>query len=578
MRTLQALLVPALLASSAALAADADAIWFGGPILTMDDKAPATQAVAVKAGRIVALGSKAAVLRAERGKTTVLHDLKGRTLLPGFVDGHGHFGFVGLQAQAANLLPPPDGPGASIAALQAAMRAHIATAPTVKAYGLALGLNYDDSQLAERRAPTRHELDAVSTDIPIIVTHQSGHLSALNSKALALAGITAESPNPAGGAIQREADGRTPNGVLEETAHFAAIMKLLPKFTLEQGLAMLADAQKIYAANGYTTVQDGRTDPPTLALLGAAAKMGRLELDIVAYPDLVMNAANPALSGPLMSRSYAGHFRIGGVKLSFDGSPQGKTAWFTQPYLQPPEGQAAGYSGYPAFPGAGEAARWVDMAYAKNWQLLVHANGDAAIDELLRTEAAARAAHGGGEGGGDGGGDRRTVLIHGQYLRADQIAPLASAGIFPSLFPMHTFYWGDWHRQSVAGPERATFISPTGAVLAAGQRFSIHHDAPVTFPNAMRVLDSAVNRTTRSGHTLGPDQRLSPEVALKAMTIWPAYQHFEEADKGSIALGKRADLVMLSANPLRVKPSTIKDITVEATIKDGRTVYERPKG
>ena len=172
------------------------------------------------------------------------------------------------------------------------------------------------------------------------------------------------------------------------------------------------------------------------------------------------------------------------------------------------------------------------------------------------------------------GADRRTVLIHGQFIRPDQIAPVQALGIFPALFPMHTFYWGDWHRQSVAGPERAAFISPTGMVLRRGMKFSIHSDAPVTFPNSMRVLDSAVNRTTRTGFVLGPDERISPYVGLKAMTLWAAHEQFEEASKGSLEPGKRADLVILDRDPLKVARAAIKDIKVIETIKDGVTVWQ----
>ena len=148
-------------------------------------------------------------------------------------------------------------------------------------------------------------------------------------------------------------------------------------------------------------------------------------------------------------------------------------------------------------------------------------------------------------------------IDHGQYLRArDQVPELKELGIFPSLYPMHTFYWGDWHRESVAGPERAENISPTGWLLAEDMRFSIHSDAPVTFPNSMRLFDSAVNRTTRTGRVLGPQHRLTPMQALKAMTIDAAYQHFEEASKGSLEVNKLADLVILDKNPLKVEPAT----------------------
>lgn len=556
-----------LLGSGSALAANADTIWFGGPILTVNDTAPTAEAVAVKGGKIVAVGTRTQVFAAEKGAATVAADLKGRTLIPGFFDAHGHFSQVGVQAVSANLLPPPDGPATSIPQIQAIMRDFIATSPVVRQYNIAIGFDYDDSQLVERRSPTRQELDAISTTIPIILTHQSGHLGAYNSKALALAGITATSPDPSGGVIVREADGKTPNGVLEENAHIAVLIKLFPKFSPAEGMKLVQAAQKIYAANGYTTVQEGRADPGTLALLTGASAAKLFDLDVVAYPDLVMNADNPALRGPLMSRSYTDHFRYGGVKLTFDGSPQGKTAWFTQAYFVVPAGQKADYRGYPSFPAPGDAQQWVDVAFRNNWQLLVHANGDAAIDQLITTVAAAEKQF--------PGSDRRTVLVHGQYLRADQIPQLKKLEIFPALYPMHTYYWGDWHRTSVAGPERAAFISPTGAVVDAGMKFSSHHDAPVTFPNSMRVFDSAVNRTTRSGYVLGPDQQISPEVALKAMTLWPAWQHFEADRKGSIAVGKDADFVILSANPLTVPPATIKDIKVDATIKAGRTVYTR---
>jgi len=287
---------------------------------------------------------------------------------------------------------------------------------------------------------------------------------------------------------------------------------------------------------------------------------------VVSYADIVTLGDDPILHGPLMSRSYTNHFRIGGVKLTFDGSPQGKTAWFTQPYFKVPTGEKKSYAGYPAFTDA-EALQWYSLAYKNNWQMLTHANGDAAIDQMIKTVRAAEAAY--------PGNDRRTVLIHGQFLRADQVAQLEELRIFPALYPMHTYYWGDWHRQSVSGPERAENISPTGWLLEKGMKFSIHSDAPVTFPNSMRILDSAVNRTTRTGYVLGPKQRIDPLVALHAMTIWPAYQHFEEATKGSLEVGKNADLVILSENPLTTNPAKLIDIKIDETIKNGKSIYRR---
>ena len=544
--------------------AAADAIYFGGRILTMNDAQPEVESVALKDGKIFALGARPEMEKLHKGRKTRMIDLAGKVLLPGFFDAHSHFSQVGLQAISANLLPPPDGPVKSIAQLQAALTEHMRTSPAVKQYGIVIGFDYDDSQLAERRSPTRQELDAVSTDSPVLIIHQSGHLGVYNSKALAMAGITAETPNPEGGVILREADGKTPNGVLEENAHFAALLKLLPKFTPEQGMELIEAAQNIYLANGFTTAQEGRADPSTLGLLSLAANAGKLKLDVVVYPDITMNANNPALHGPYMSRNYVHGLRFGGVKLTLDGSPQGKTAWFTKPYFHVPAGQPDSYRGYPVMTDE-QATKWVEEAYKNNWQVLVHANGDAAIDQFLKAVRDAS--------GEFPRNDRRTVLIHGQFLRANQVAEIKKLGIFPALYPMHTFYWGDWHRQSVVGPERAENLSPTGWLYANGIKFTIHSDAPVTFPNSMRVLASAVNRTTRTGYVLGPSQRLEPLVALKAMTIWAAYQHFEEATKGSIELGKVADLVILSDDPITVRRTQLSEIKVMETIKNGKSVY-----
>ena len=552
---------------ASAFAAPADTIYFGGPIVTMAGAQPQTvEALVVKNGRIALAGSRAAALQ-QAGPRTRMVNLHGKTLLPGFVDGHSHFSGVGLQAVSANLLPPPDGRVGSIAELQQVMRDFIASSPFIKAYGVAIGFNYDDSQLKEQRSPTAAELDAISTELPLIVMHQSGHLAVFNSAALAKAGITAATPDPRGGVIRRKAGSQEPDGVLEENAFFGSVFSVLPTFTPAQGLEQLEKAQEIYAANGFTTVQDGRTDPSAVAQLEAAAKAGKLKLDVVSYADLEMNE-KPLRSGTLKpGLQYHNHLRIGGVKLTYDGSPQGKTAWFTKPYFQVPEGQPASYAGYPAFQNEADAQRLVNMAYAHHWQLLVHTNGDAAVDQLIRTVAKASSAY--------PGKDRRTTLIHGQYVRQDQVPALKKLDIFPSLYPMHTFYWGDWHRDSVAGPERAENISPTGWLLEQHMPFSIHSDAPVTFPNSMRILDSAVNRSTRSGRVLGPQQRLPVYTALQAMTIWPARQHFEDKTKGSLERGKLADLIVLDANPLSTPAAQLMDIHVVETIKAGKTVYRR---
>jgi predicted amidohydrolase YtcJ len=199
-------------------------------------------------------------------------------------------------------------------------------------------------------------------------------------------------------------------------------------------------------------------------------------------------------------------------------------------------------------------------------QILVHANGEGASDILIGALDTATQTH--------GHADRRPVLIHGQFMREDQVDAYKRLDVFPSLFPMHTFYWGDWHRDRTVGPEAADNISPTGWVRERGMMFSSHHDAPVAFPDSMRILDATVTRRSRSNDIIGPAQRVDVLTALKSLTIWPAYQHFEEDRKGSLEPGKLADLVILSEDPTAIDPETLDTIAVLETIKEGRTIFQ----
>jgi predicted amidohydrolase YtcJ len=296
------------------------------------------------------------------------------------------------------------------------------------------------------------------------------------------------------------------------------------------------------------------------------AARGELPIDVDAYPDIQMAADYLKERG--VQRHYTNRFRVVGTKLSLDGSPQGKTAWLTKPYLKPPAGAPADYTGYAAIPEEQEAIDYVVTAYANNWPLLTHCNGDAAADLYIRAVRKAVNAH--------GNDDRRTVMIHAQTVREDQLDSMQVLGIIPSFFSMHTFYWGDWHRDETLGPERAYRISPTNSALQRGMRFTEHHDAPVAKPDAIRILWCTVNRVSRSGEVIGPDQRVSPYIALKSMTEWAAYQGFTEDLKGTLETGKLADLVILDRNPLKVEPMAIRDIKVMETIKEGKSIYTRP--
>jgi len=545
---------------SSSIAVSADTIYFGGNIITINDVQPNAEAVAVKDGKILAVGNKTEVMKTV-GKNTRQVDLGGKTMLPGFVDSHGHAYMIGLQASTANLLPPPDGTGKDIASLQSLLSDWAANnKKAVERVGWIAGFGYDDSQLAEQRHPTRYDLDKVSMDIPIIIIHQSGHLGVGNSKALEIAGITSETKDPKGGVFRRKEGSSEPNGVCEEYAFFYLISKLASRFDNDINDVLVIAGSKLLASYGYTTAQEGRAMRQGIDAIRRVADSGKLAIDLVVYPDILeVDDIQPAMA-------YTNRFRIGGAKLTIDGSPQGKTAWLTKPYYVPPEGQSKDYRGYAAV-NQNTVNDATEKAFAHGWQILVHANGDAAIDSMITGIRAAKKNH--------PDVNNRPVLIHGQTLRHDQVGQLKELGIFPSLFPMHTFYWGDWHRDSVLGPERAENISPTGWLLEQGMMFGTHHDAPVALPDSMRVLSATVTRTTRSGAVLGPDHRVSVLTALKAMTIWPAWQHFEEKTKGSIEVDKLADFVILSENPLTIAQEKLADVKVLETIKEDKSIYQR---
>ncbi len=582
-------------------------LYSGGPILTMAGPTPTyAEALVERGGQIRYVGSLAGALAAA-GPGARRFDLAGHALLPGFIDAHGHLPDYVATWGRPDLSPPPVGQTRSVPELQATVRAYLAAHPA-PAGQLQFFVGYDDSLLQEGRHPTRADLDAVSATVPILLMHASGHLVVANSPALALVKITKASPDPAGGHIQRDAATGEPNGVLEETAGLP-FMPLIPQPNLAEKLRRLDQVQKWWASFGITTAQDGLSNAANVALLREAGRQGRLIIDVVAYPFFrVLGDLNsldgrlkgveihaPGASAPLGSMQsnagrefasasaaaspppldgagtaaklkvgiYENHLKIGGIKLTGDGSPQGKTAFVSQPYASPPAGQQADYRAYPVM-SQQEVDDWVGFGYRNNIQVITHTNGDAALDQLLNAVGKARRTY--------GAKDLRPVAIHAQLARHDQVDQMGALGIVPSFFTAHTFFWGDWHRQSF-GEARAAGISPTGYANAKGVIFTNHNDAPVVPPDMLRLAQTAVTRTTRSGFVLGPTERVSPYVALKAMTDWAACQYFEEKSKGTLEAGKRADLVILERDPLKVNPSSISSIKVLETIKEGRPIF-----
>lgn len=536
-------------------------VYYGGDIITMAGDTPNyVEALVVKDGIIEFAGdSNEAMVIAGKGHEMI--NLKGQTLLPGFIDGHAHFANFSAQAIGAQILPPPDAGAQNIPALIEILKAW--NTPENRALtGWIFGSGFDDSVLEEKRFPTKDDLDKVSVEFPIMIIHISGHFAVLNSKGLEMLNITAETKDPDGGLIRRLPNSQEPNGVLEELAAIPYYSKALTPVSEEALFKFMDAGQDMALSYGYTTAQEGRAMEQH-DMLALFAEKEFWKLDVVSYIDY---AFQQHMESKWNKKDYENHYRIGGLKLTLDGSPQGRTAWRTEPYALAPHGAVPNYSGYPAIANDEDVIKIYENAFKNNWQVLTHANGDAAMDQMIRTMSKVVETY--------GNDDRRHVLIHGQYVRDDQLDAFKNLDVIASLFPLHTFYWGDWHKE-IIGDSLGDRISPVKTALNKGLKVSIHTDAPVALPNLMRVVWTAVERTSRSGKVIGASEKLTPYEALKAITIWSAYQHFEEDSKGSLEKGKRADLVVLDKNPLKVAPETIKDILVVETIKDGVTVYQK---
>lgn len=523
-------------------------LYYGGDILTMEE-GPAPEALLVEEGRIRAVGSLGE-LRALCGPAAREENLEEKALLPAFIDSHSH---ITAYAQTMGLvsLEGTD----SFEEIVRRIR-DFRTANRVKPGEWIMGFGYDQNFLREKRHPDRRLLDGAAPENPVLITHASGHMGVGNTAALERMNIQSDTPDPAGGRIGREEDGRQPNGYLEETA-FTSGSAAVPTPSLEQLCRQLEQAQEAYFRRGIVTVQDGLTRQNEWRLLTHMAEQGRLRADVVAYPDM---QRCPALLDPAGDyfRRYRGGLKIGGGKLFLDGSPQGRTAWMSAPY----EGETA-YAGYPIHED-GQVEAFMEEAVRRRLQLLVHCNGDAAAEQMIR--AYSRAADGRDVG-------LRPVMIHAQLVREDQLRRMAALGMFASFFVAHVYYWGDVHRRNF-GRTRAAAISPARAAIRAGVPYTFHQDTPVLPPDMLDTIWCAVNRVTREGVLLGGEERITPYEALKAVTINAAAQYFEEGEKGSIRAGKRADLVILDRNPLTCPPEEIRRIRVLRTIKAGETVYE----
>ncbi len=522
-------------------------LFYGGNIITMEEQALYTEAVLVENGVIVAVGSKTDLL-SQAGECEKI-DLHGKTLLPGFIDPHSHF----FQVATSMLQVSLNGVKSSAEIgkrIQAFLRGkELAPGQWIVAR------DYDNNLMPGLCHPTLAELDGYTPGYPLVIHHKSGHMGLMNSLGLRAVGITADTPDPEGGKIEH-CDGKL-TGYMEENAFISAIRRM-PMMKEDELLASFGDAQKKYTSYGITTIQEGMVAKEMLPMYRRLIQENALYLDVVLYPDLNSFSETREMIEPLNAES---HLHLGGLKIFLDGSPQGRTAWMRQPYVDDPD-----YCGYATM--TDEAVECAfERAAQENTQLLAHCNGDAASEQFLRCLEYVEQRHPELK-------NLRPVIIHGQLLGRDQLPRVKKLGAMVSFFVAHVYHWGDVHLRNF-GADRANHISPTKSALDHDVVFTFHQDAPVIEPDMLETLWCATNRTTKNGVVLGEEERLTVLDALRAITVNAAYQYSMEDTIGSIALGKKADFVVLDRNPLEVPTETLRDIHVEKTYKNGTCVYTR---
>ncbi|MFZ4058786.1 MAG: amidohydrolase [Ferruginibacter sp.] len=537
-------------------------LYYNGDIITMADSiAQYAEALVVKDGKILFVGTKSAAEK-EAGSSATLIDLQGKTLLPGFIDAHSHVAQGINSITEINVSCPPVGNCSSVADIIKTIEAfkvknNIANGEWLMAWG------YDNELISEKRHPNLTELDKAFPNNPVIMAHVSGHMAVCNSAALKLANITAQTKDPAGGHIERDAKGNL-TGLLQENAAFLMV-SVIPQISMDKKVALLDDVINQYAENGYTTIQEGLSDHQTFELLTKAVAKKPFQLDVISLLDS-KDIDRYINDKTMVFGKYSNGLKWGGIKIVGDGSPQGKTAYFLKPYCN--HGICDAKDGFRGAPNlsASELDSLFYKCYTHNIQLYMHCNGDASVDMFLQSNEKNKTV--------GTANDRRSVIIHSQFVNRNQLAQIKAHHIIPSFFTNHAYFWGNVHRNNL-GEERANFLSPIATADSMGIVYTNHTDFRITPLDPMFVLWTAVNRLSREGVVIGTKERATPYQALKGITSNVAYQYFEEKEKGKLIEGYTADLVILDKNPLKVEPQLIKDIKVLETIKDGKLVFKR---
>jgi len=537
--------------SAAALRGDThtepDLILYNANILTVDAAGPRAQAVAIAGGRFLAVGSTDDIRGISKPGTRQI-DIGGKTIVPGFIDAHSHPSYAGIRHLRwvnCNLR--------SIAAIQNAIRERAAKTPPGD---WVIGFMYDDTKTSEGRKLTREDLDTAAPDHPVFIEHRGGHTAYVNSLAYRRTEITDRTPDPPGGKFDRDpATGKLSGGLRENATD--SFRKLLPtRFTrdeMRQGVKLIS---QMMVRTGVTSVTDAQASPEDLLGYQDAREAGDLSLRV--YCLMQFRALDKMIAAGVRAGLGDERVRVGGIKLVCDGSISERTARLTEPYIGRPNDYGILVSSEEAlYAGARKA-------HEAGWQIGTHANGDAAIDIMLRIyerlqrEMPRR--------------DPRYRLEHCTVVNPSLISRIRALGAIPTPFSTYVYYHGE--KMKEYGQERLNWMFAVRSFLDAGIHVTQASDYPPGPFEPMMALQSEVTRTDSHGTLWGPRQRVTAEEALRVGTMNGAYASFDENRKGSITAGKLADLVVLGRDPLRVDPMTLIEIPIERTMVGGRWVYE----
>ncbi len=517
-------------------------LFYGGEILTMAEPLN-PEALLVEDGKIKALGNLRKL--SELAPEAEMHDLKGACLMPAFIDPHSHF----TQCASAFLQVSLDGAG-TVEEMKQRISAFIDEIRPEKGAWVT-ARDYDNNLFPNAENPNLSEIDSLAPGYKLVIHHKSGHMGMLNSEAMAAVGIDESVADPDGGRFGRETGKLT--GYMEENA-FIATIKKIPMPGLDELMGAYCKAQDMYVSHGITLIQEGMTMKMMLPFYEELLKRDLLKLDVYLYCD-----ADSVFAFKELTKKYPGHCHVGGLKIFLDGSPQGRTAWMREPY----EGGDGKYTGYGTMTDEQVIAAF-RVAGENNLQLLAHCNGDGAAAQFLRCLEIAEKDYPNLK-------ELRPVIIHGQLMGRDQLQKAHELGATVSFFIAHIRHWGDVHVKNF-GMERAQYISPAASAIKAGIPITFHQDSPVLPPDMLETVQIAATRKTASGVLLGESEKLSVYDALKAVTVNAARQYFLEDERGSLEVGKVADMQCLSANPITASPEEIEKIKILSVYKEGKLV------